>query len=199
MDINAIVKKILGILNFNELISIVSRSIGEEYRESLDDMELELDMNFMPDTNIMRILEEFTFDNIKDMTEQVGSSLRKELVQALMNNETLTSIKDRIKKVMDIADSRAITIARTETTRAQNTAKLQAANQSTLTLKKYLIVTEDSRTSPICGAMDKKYGVEEQAIGLNKKFEVLVNGKVISALQPPFHPNCRTTLVFTQT
>ena len=119
-------------------------------------------------------------------------------MEGLMNNEKGNQIAERIKKVMEIAKDRAITITRTEGNRANNYGTLDGAIQAPIKLKKWLSTTKDNRISPICDAMGKKYGSPEKAIPLDEDFVVEVKGEIHQGPSPPFHPNCRSVLMMTQ-
>lgn len=168
------------------------------YGKGMQELEMRFDMNFEEDESKKTYLTGYTFDNIKDMNEELANKLRKELQIGLMGQESVDTIKQRIKKVMDVGEVRARMIARTETNRAENFGRLDAAKQSDLNLKKYLQITHDSRTSKISKAMHKKYGTPEQAIPLDENFRVEVEGKIFEGPAPPFHPNERDRLEFVQ-
>jgi SPP1 gp7 family putative phage head morphogenesis protein len=138
------------------------------------------------------------YHNIQGMNEAIANDLRQELSRGIMNLESTQQLSQRVKKVMDIGVNRAKMIARTEANRAFNQAHLDAAKQSGLEMRKWLLVTKDGRTSNICLAEDRKYGTEKKSIPLNQEFVVNVNGKQYRAQAPPFHPNCRTRLMTVQ-
>ena len=196
--ITVLIDKLIDILRLDKLRTTVNKHIKINYDSGLEDMELKLNMNFSRDKDKLNLIKNFTFDNIKGMTDEIREKLRKELTQAFINNESMTKMKDRIKGIMDIAENRAIMIARTESLRAEEIGRYDAATQSGLKLKKYLLVKEDSRTSPICKAMNSKYGSPDKAINIDRKFKVVVNGKEIEGLTSPFHPNCRTITQYIQ-
>jgi len=87
-------------------------------------------------------------------------------------------------------------IARTETVRAQSMGHIDAARQTGLSLRKFVSVHLDSRTSPICKRMDAKYGTPEKAIPIDSKFVDNVSGEEFDI--SPFHVNCRTAVLFSQ-
>ena len=196
--IASIITHILQAINMKKIESIISRNIQKKYQIGMDELELKFNMNFTRDTERVQFLETYAFENIKGMTDEISQKLRKELTESVMNLESVIDLATRIKKVMDISKERAVMIARTETTRAENQGKYDAAIQSGLKLKKYVDATRDNRTSDICIAMDEKYGSPEKAIDMDKKFTVTVKGKVISDFLSPFHPNCRTTIMYEQ-
>ena len=196
--IGDIVKKLLGLLSIKNITSSVNKEINKKYSKGLDDMGLELGIKFDKFPERLDFLKEFTFDNIKGMTNDISEKLRKELTMSIAKGESIPDLKKRISSIMDVADSRAITIARTEANRAENFGRLDAAQQSGLKLEKWISITKDDRTSKISLAMDSKYGSPDKAIPLNENFSVIVNGKVFEGPAPPFHPNDRDVVIIKQ-
>jgi SPP1 gp7 family putative phage head morphogenesis protein len=178
--IDDLINKFMQFLKVNVFGNTVSRVIRNAYSEGLEDVEEQFDMNFIPNGQKITFLEKYTFDNIKGMNEDIAEKLRKELSQAMINNESISSIKKRVKDVMDVAEHRASMIARTEYVRAQNQGSLDGARQSGLKLKKRWDAHLDKRTSTVCRDLD---GV---TIPLDAKFKW--KGEEFDA--PPSHPNC---------
>jgi len=108
-----------------------------------------------------------------------------------MRDSNLNNIKEEVKNIFNTTESRAKSIVRTETNRAESYGKLEGASQSELVLGKSLV--NSNPESDICKKMIAKYG--DKTIDLNEKFNVTVNGKVIEDLSPPFHVNCKTRLI----
>ena len=186
--VNDLINKFVNLLKVNVMGDTVNKTIKEGYQEGIDEAEKQFDMNFMSDNQKLTFLEKYTFDNIKGMNDDMADKLRKQLSQALINNESITQIKKRVRSVMDVAEVRASMIARTEYNRAQNQGHLDGARQSGLTLKKKWDAHLDKRTSTVCRDLDG------QTIPLDSKFKW--KGEVFDA--PPAHPNCRSTLQFIQ-
>ena len=199
--ISAIVKQVIKLLQLDKIGIKIKEAISEEYGKGMDEMEIKFDMNFDRNKKNLKLLENYAFDNIKGMTEDLGNKLRQAIQEGVLKQEAISSIKDRVKNAMQIGENRAMLIARTETNRATNYGRLDAADQaekSGMQLKKWLLITYDNRTSPISKAMGAKYGTPEQVIPLNQNFSVVVNGKLIEGPAPPFHPNDRDRVMFTQ-
>jgi len=128
----------------------------------------------------------------------MSQELRGEISRSLLNGENTTQLKKRIKDVFksDKFNARLKTVLRTEALRANNTGALSGAKQSGLDLRKWIEIINDSRTSDICHAEDRKYGNTKKAIPLDDEFIVSVNNKTIRGQAPPFHPNCRSVIRF---
>jgi len=193
-EVNILIEKIIGGFNLDDTFLPVVTEILKSYDSGVDKVGVQLNMNFTSDPNRKDLLKDYTFDLIKGLTDSTKDKLRSELQRGIMNLESITKIQKRIQKVMDVSSTRAKAIARTESVRAENMGHIDGARQSGLKLLKYVDAHLDSRTSDICRYMDIHYGNESQAIPMNQKFKF--NGNVWDI--PPFHINCRTTIVFTQ-
>lgn len=174
---------------------LLKQSIANQYDKGLEDMEFRLNMNFVRDSRKLNFLETFMFENIKGMTEDLADRLRKELSIAILNNENIEKIKKRVSDIMSVGKTRAQMIARTELVRAYNLGTFDAAKQSKVKTKKWLLITYDDRTTQVSKAMGEKYGSPDKAIDLNELFSVVVNGKTYEGLAPPFMPNDRDRLM----
>jgi len=186
--ISDIIKKVREILDLNNLAPTISKTITKEYDTGLRNAEVDFDLNFVRNTVRLDFLKNYTFNLIKGMNDDIAANLRAELSRAIMNNESLTKIKERVAKVMDIGMVRAATIARTETSRAQNQGYFDSAKQARMKFKK-ASAHIDNRTSAICRALNGKI------IPINSKFKY----KGDEWMLPPFHVNCRTRAIYAET
>ncbi len=190
-----LINQIKGMISIAGIKTFTTEIIKNNYMNGHDDAEKELDRNFSPDTNAIKFIDDYTFDNIKSMSEDLANRLKAELQRGLMAGEGVDKLKSRVKAVFDISKSRAEAIARTETNRASNFGRLKAYANSGVKARKWLLITEDNRTSEISKALGRKYGSEDKAIPLDEEFRVNVNGKTISGMSPPFHVNERDRLM----
>jgi len=196
-DIRSLVDRVKALFTAYRIKTMVERVIKQAFIQAHERAEKEMDLNVIPNQAALQYLQEHTFENIKNMTEEVGNRLRAELERGIINAEGIHQLKERVRKVFEVTDSRAEAIARTEYNRAQNQGNLQAWKAAGVKdAMKYLIVTLDDRTSNICLEEHSKYGSREEGIPLSEPFEVTVDGKTYREQSPPFHPNCRTR-VFT--
>lgn len=194
--IDDLVNKFMKLLNLSPISLSVSKVITENYVKGLERAELELDMNFVKDEERLNLLKNYTFDNIKGMNDEIAEKLRKELSQGLMNLESVTKLKERVKKVMSVSEERARMIALTESNRAENIGHLDAAKQSGLKLMKQWDAQREriSRAGnkvpcPFCEYLDG------QMVKLDGVFKDQ-NGKTFQ--NPPHHPNCACTMKYIQ-
>jgi len=187
-SLNDVIKKIKSLFNFQGLKNISDAIIKNNFMEGHDEAEKQLDKNFLPDTNAIDYIQNYTFENIKGMTDDLANNLRGELQRAYMDGESIEKIKARVQKVFNTSENRAEKIARTETNRARNTGKLLAFKNSGVKGKKRYVAKIDDRTSPICKRMNG------QIVDLDDDFED-PKGEW-SGQNPPAHVNCRSTWVF---
>lgn len=185
----------------------VTEAIHSAYAKGLD----RIDREFKPAVNVqmpgnatrqLEMLNNYTFQNIQNVGDEIGNSLRQELQRGLLNGDSKAELVNRVKatfKEKKFRD-RFKMVIRTETLRANNTAALEGANQvqdsTQIEMKKWLDVTMDDRTSLTCREENKQYGTKDKAIPLDQEFEYTFQNKTYRAQSPPFHPNCRTIVRF---
>lgn len=203
-SLNDVIKKIGGFVSIDGIKNYLSEFMKKQFNKGAVQGEEKVNnaghaYNYVPDYDAINYMSDYTFDNIKDIEKEVENDLRQELQRGYMNGEGVTSLKNRVKNVFDTHDQRAETIARTESNRASNFGKLNAFKQSGVSSKKWLLWTDDSRTSKITRELHKKYGSPEKAIDMNDNFKlkVTVGNKVwnIDQPAPPFHPNERDEMM----
>lgn len=187
-EIDPLIRKIVSKLSIEPSSVEISEQMKDAYQEGMDKAEVQFGVNFYPNLERVDVLEEMTFENIKGMNEDLANKLRQELQRGMLNFESVSKLKKRVKKVMDIGIERARMIARTEFNRASNMGHIDGARQSNLKLMKRWDAHLDNRTSAICNALDGK------TIPLDKKFKY--EGKEWDS--PPSHPNCRSVLIFVE-
>lgn len=122
--------------------------------------------SLLDNTAIRNILTEqvnpFTkiaFSNLKDKTALINK-LKSELTTALLKGESIPKIARRLKSVSEGQLGNTIRIARTETTRVENSAHQEVANESArqgFNVWKKWVATDDERTRDAHRDMD---GVE---------------------------------------
>jgi len=199
--LNEILDKVVSLLSASAVRDIAYNVIKSNFLNGWEEAEKQMDRNFVPDWTAIDYIADYTFENIKDITDDVADDLRGELQRSFMGGEGINAIKKRVEKVFDVASNRAEMIARTETSRAASFGKLGAWKASGLDAKKWLLWTDDHRTSEITKALHRKYGSPQQAIPLDENFKVTVTvGKkvvVIDQQAPPFHISERDSLMFT--
>lgn len=198
-------KKIMDIRPFQVQINNFLR---KEFNDSMVTVEKELKptINFEPNEAEISFLNDYVFENLQNHADQIGNQLRQELQRGMLNKETPTQIKQRIKEVFrdKTYTNRLKTVMRTEKLRANNAGAYSGALQaqdSGIILKKYLDVTRTETSTDICNHGNKdsafaKYGSKTKAINLDEEFIMIADNKTFRGQYPPFHPNCRSVIRF---
>lgn len=187
-DTREIIKFLNDLLTFGGLKEISDATIREMFQKGWDKSEEALNRNIMMNQEVIEILKDHTFKNIKDMTDEIANDLRQELQRGLINAESIAQLKERVSKVFDVGENRAVMIARTETNRAEGQGGLQAMKNSGEEMTKTWLAHLDDRTSAICKRLNG------QTVDLNEKFKDSTTGQVFDA--HPAHVNCRSTLIY---
>ena len=112
---------------------------------------------------------------IQGMTDEVAKRLSRSLVDGFEKGETMNLLIRRVRTETDFGRNRSITIARTETMRAVNSAAKERYEQTGVDRVEWLAAWDD-RT---CDECESKHG-QIYDIG--------------DAPDLPVHPNCRCTL-----
>ena len=186
--LNEIAKAIKKLVTFQGLKSIADMVIKNTFLTGWDNAEKQLEQNLMINKDAISFIQDYTFNNIVDMTEEIKNDLRAELERGIMGNEGISNIKARIEKVFDVGSTRAQMIARTETNRAENQGKLQAFKSSSEDFVKQWVSSKDDRTSPLCMRLNG------QKVGINENFED--KSTSWEGPCPPSHVNCRSTVIY---
>jgi len=182
-DLPGIIKKIFSIFTFKKVVDEV---ISFKFNFGWDKSEKQIDKNVPMNNKAVDFLQDYTFNNIKDMTEEISNDLKQELSRGIINGEGIAKLKKRVTKVFDVGNNRAEMIARTETNRAENNGKLLAMKESGIKMKKQWVAANDSRTSELCKHLDG------QTVGLDDDFQY----GAFEGQAPPAHVNCRSALIF---
>jgi len=181
-------KSIKAILTFGGIKAVSDATIQQIFNKGWDSAERQLDKNLIPNNDAVGFIQDYTFNNIKSMTDEIMTDLRQELERGIMAGEGISKLKARVTKVFDVGENRAEMIARTESTRAENQGKLQAFKTSGEKLMKVWNTHFDDRTSDICKRLDgKKVGMDENFKDIKTGWE----GPV-----PPSHVNCRSSVLY---
>lgn len=199
--LDTIINNFLEIMNIKPFQGKINEYLSSEYKKGLDkaDKEIVPKINFEPNNQDIEFLNEYAFQNLQKHADELGDSLRQEIQRGILNKDTPTDLKRRIKDVFKDKKytNRLKTVMRTERVRANNMGIFDGAKQAEaagVKIKKWLDVTVDDVTTDICHREHGKYGNPDDAIPLDQDFVVKVGNKTYRALHPPFHINCRTVL-----
>ena len=123
-------------------------------------------------------LKNMQLDLIKGLSEETKKALAFQLREGLIKGESIPKLTERVKNVINDTKWKAERIARTESMRVFNTAAEDRYKKAGV--RKYRILEAiDERTCRTCMLYHNKiYRFDDP-----------------SAPRPPFHPNCRGTIV----
>jgi len=186
--IEDLAKAIKSLLTFEGLKRISDAIINHTFVKGWDEAEKQVDKNLMMNKDAITFIQDYTYNNIKGMTEEIMQDLRQELERGIMSGEGIAKIKERVSKVFDVGENRAEMIARTETNRAENQGKLQGFKSSGEKFKKQWNTHFDDRTSEICKRL------HNQIVGMNENFKDKQSGW--EGPCPPSHVNCRSSILY---
>jgi len=187
-SIDDIAKSIKKIITFQGLKTISDAVIKHTFSKGWEDAEKQLNKNFIVNKQAIEYIQEYTFNNIKGMTEEITNDLRQELERGIMSGEGTDQLTKRIGSVFKKGENRAEMIARTETNRAENQGKLQAFKSSGERYQKKWSAVIDHRTSSICKRLNGK------VVNMDENFEDKTSGW--SGPCPPSHIDCRSSVIF---
>jgi len=129
-----------------------------------------------PDPKMIAMYKERVRSEIKNLSGAQATAIKREIAKAFENGETVQQITHRIKKTTEMAKSKAVTIARTETLAAGNAAAKQRYKDAGVEMVEWIAAYDDS----VCPECESEHG----------------NIYPIGDTPPiPLHPNCRCTLI----
>ena len=117
------------------------------------------------------------------ITEGTREMIRAQVVEAMRNGDSVQELAGRLKESHAFSNTRARTIARTETAMADGMGNLIGWEETGLVSGKQWLTAEDDKVSEICNT-NGDMGV----IGLHEHF-------AHGSLTIPGHPNCRCTVI----
>jgi len=144
-----------------------------------------------------------TFENLTDVTDEMGDQLRREMAQGLAEGVNPREMARRLNGEIDtISQTRLKTIARTEVINSHSTASLDRYEQAgqNLVVHGEWTTAGDQRVCPICLSLEGNvYTIQEAREGT---FDFEASGESVAdslagtyRLKPPAHPNGRCTLL----
>lgn len=121
-------------------------------------------------------------DNIWSNKELLLKNLKKVIVSGIVSGQSYWKVASNLHKTMSSTGySNSIRIVRTEMAHIIEEASAEGYLQSGIVDQYSILATLDRKTSRVCQSQDGKvYKLKDKLVGTNF---------------PPFHPNCRTTIV----
>lgn len=119
-------------------------------------------------------------DRIWGHEKQLAKELKENITIGLIRGEGIDKMSKRLQKRLDVSESNARRLVRTESAYIHEQAGLKAYEECGIERYQYL-ATLDRRTSKVCQELDGKiFEIKSAEVGVN---------------YPPMHPNCRSTTV----
>ena len=187
-DMSQVMDKLKTFFSLDGVKAMLYTIMNNNYLDGLEQAEKKLDKNIMPDQNAIDYISKYTFDNVKNMTDDVAENLRGVFQRGFMDGKSPEQMKKDITKVFDVGKNRVEMIARTESNRAANWGRLQGYKDGGVKGTKVYVAKIDRRTSPLCKRLNG------QEVALDEEFKD-PNGEW-SGQSPPAHVNCRSTWIF---
>ena len=118
----------------------------------------------MTDPTVIRFLESYAAAEVRHVTQTTREAIRNLLKLAVEDGLTLGETQQLLRELTDFSLARALTIARTETTRAYNFSTLEAWGQSEVVAQKEWLTAHDEfvRDSHAEAEAQGPIGLEEQ-------------------------------------
>ena len=129
-----------------------------------------------PEQRMVDMYKDAMVSEIKNITGQYATGLKRELQQAWTNGETINQITRRVSEVTGRSINKSITVARTETLRAGNSAALVRYTDAGVTQVQWVAALDDR----VCEECE---GLHENVYDIGSEPDL------------PVHPNCRCTVV----
>lgn len=173
---------------------ITENSILEIGQFTLDEMGI--DETFASTGAVKEYLKTNPIKFANSVNITTNKSIRRTLSAGIADGEGIAKLTKRVERVFDVATrSRALSIARTETSRAVNFATVEAYKQSEVVEGKEWLTALDERTCERCEAMDgKKIGLDDNFFDKDDSF-MGIKFDYDEVAQPPLHVSCRCTTV----
>ncbi|WP_427007186.1 minor capsid protein [Pseudarthrobacter sp. H2] len=179
---------------------IIYALIVETGKTATGDLNLDPSM-FNPTTpGVLNYYQQRSQKIAEDVNAETEKQLRATISQGIDNDETDIELQARIETVMGSALTyRADRIARTEVTRAQGFADVEAWSQSGVVHGKEWYAILDERTCPWCNSLDGTI-VELDTDYLSLGDVLTVDGKSLNISYdnvptPPAHVSCRCRIL----
>lgn len=190
----------------NKFTAGIMKSVESNFREGsirILSMAGRNDLKPIPPTKQEKeLLNNQIYDNIKGVTDDLNKQIRNEISNSILAHEDTKQLTQRLDGIFKGTNPTKINykarlkmIAVTEKARVQNTSSMKTGKK--YFTHKYLEIINDKKTSEQSKEFYKKYGGENKAIPIDEEFTITYKGKVYSGQFPPFMPNDRDLIYFT--
>lgn len=152
----------------------------------------------------LQFVKDYNFNLIQRIDDDVRNEIKNKIITGILSGENPNNITPKILNIAEekLTDSiftprqRAVMIAKTEVSRAQNTGMLQSyVNEGYTEVK--ILTAEDNNVCYTCLTYAYEFNNESEVTYENRGEEKIHNiSKLIKGgLYPPFHPLCRCTYI----
>ncbi len=152
----------------------------------------------------LQFVKDYNFNLIQRIDDDVRNEIKNKIITGILSGENPNNITPKILNIAEekLTDSiftprqRAVMIAKTEVSRAQNTGMLQSyVNEGYTEVK--ILTAEDNNVCYTCLTYAYEFNKESEVTYENRGEEKVHNiSKLIKGgLYPPFHPLCRCTYI----
>ncbi|MBI4231176.1 MAG: hypothetical protein HY608_10110, partial [Planctomycetes bacterium] len=112
---------------------------------SLEQLRIEIGGPFAFDVTDPEMLQFLAEKEVKivEVNERLRSNLRSTLLQGASQNETVSELQDRVRRVFNFASSRALAIARTETAQAASGSRFLAMRREGVEMHEWITARDE--------------------------------------------------------
>ena len=181
---------------------MVNKEMVNIYEMNYNENAKKLGFDVVDHTAVKKILteEENPFNMISSLRDKEGirNQMKGQLLSGLLKGEGINKIARRLKDVSEKSLKDSIRIARTETTRVQNSAKMDIGKEGQrlgFTMKKKWIATTDGRVREEHLAMNNVVVDEDEPFIMPNGDKLMFPGDISLGASAENVINCRCTMV----
>lgn len=181
----------------NELMPLIAtiylhgaHSLGKTAKDARKIIEPVTDVDLMTSSLAAAILQDAK-NRISSFSDELWNTAKSQLVEGIINGESVDDLRDRLRSVVELCEPRAETIARTEVISASNSGSLALVQTAGFSGDKIWFSTPDDRTR------ESHRLAEGQTVPIGSPF--IVGGVPMQYPGDPTGPaaetiNCRCTM-----
>jgi len=178
------------VITLTPIIKDTIMEVGEYVNDTIG-----VDEDFVSTNRVRNYLAKYPIKFSKSVNKTTNRKIRKELEEGIKNGESIYNLSKRIERVFDEArGSRALAIARTETSRAANFATVESYKQSGVVTGKRWLTAFDERTCVACASLNGKIvDLDENFFNKGDEYkDFKIDYDDVG--YPPLHVSCRCTV-----
>jgi len=101
----SVTDKYKGVFNRSDFKVKISKYMDDSVIKGIEEIEKQFNINTTASVSDVKEISEFAQENLNDLTDELMNKVRKEITFGVLNNESQTKIKQRIKKQFNLAAS----------------------------------------------------------------------------------------------